>query len=67
MTDATLTIDPPPFARIRLAARHESANGAVRLTSSTRAKASLLVFRAGAVAPAPALFDEPVEPAVARR
>ena len=59
ITDATLTIEPPPLERIRLAARQDSANGAVTLTSSTRANASVLVFRAGAVSPTPALFTSP--------
>src|SRR3954469_277489 len=61
ITDATLTIEPPPPppSRIAFAARQASANGAVRLRSSTRANASALVRRAGPVAPAPALLTRP--------
>ena len=65
MTEATLTIDPPPPARIWAAARQDSANGAVRLRSSTRAKASVLDFSAGAGGAGAGVVDEPVEAPVA--
>src|SRR4051812_17455 len=61
MTDAMLTIEPPPplVARMPCAARRERANGAIRFRSSTFAKVAVRVRSAGAVAPEPALLMSP--------
>ena len=54
----------PPPSRMWLAARRERAYGAVRLTSSTRAKASTGVRRAGPGRTHARVIDEPVDAAV---
>ena len=60
ITDATLTIDAAAVAAHRGARQGRTARTArSRLRSSTRAKASVVICRAGPVAPAPALFTSP--------
>src|SRR5438477_112171 len=66
-TEAMLTMDPSPALRIAAATSRASANGATRLTRTSRSKSSGDCRRAGLMSAAPALLTRPSTSLLSRR